>query len=133
MATLKPALRFHFARDLPVYTASQAVRDGGELSSINGVRVCDIPWRLHPSDLEMRVKNAFRDAAGPLGSLYALGIDAFRVINYLGHLTQSPTASIMGSTGTLRLDADGRIHRSLDWALVRNGRFTPLPAVVPGP
>ncbi|MCZ6890806.1 MAG: penicillin-binding protein activator, partial [Gammaproteobacteria bacterium] len=133
MATLKPALRFHFARDLPIYTASQAVRDGGELSSLNGVRVCDIPWRLHPSDLEMRVKNAFRDATGPLGSLYALGIDAFRVINHLAHLTQSPAASIVGSTGRLRLDADGRIRRSLDWALVRNGRFTPLPAVVPGP
>ena len=121
LLSLKPALDFHFAGDVPVYVPSTAL--GGALSRLEGVHVCNIPWRLHSSPL--------RTAAAPLptsrGSAtpwFAFGVDAYRLANQWYRLT-SLREPIWGSTGTLRLDSDGRINRELAWATVRGGRLVP--------
>lgn len=118
---LKRALEFHFAGALPIYAPSAAV--GAALRPIDGVRVCGIPWRLHP--------NGLRAAAAPLpasrGSSapwFAFGVDGFRLANQWQRLI-SRDAPIPGSTGTLLLGANGRIDRDLAWATVQGGRLVP--------
>ena len=124
LLALKPALDFHFAGDVPVYVPSTAL--GGALSGLEGVHVCNSPWRLYPSPL--------RTAAAPLptsrGSSapwFAFGVDAYRLANQWYRLT-SLREPIWGSTGTLRLDSDGRINRELAWATVRGGHLVPRPS-----
>ena len=118
---LKRALEYHFAGGLPVYAPSAAV--GAALRPLNGVHVCGIPWQLHP--------NSLRDAAAPLpasrGSSapwFAFGVDSFRLANQWQRLI-SRDAAIAGSTGTLLLGSNGRIHRQLAWATVQGGRLVP--------
>lgn len=118
---LKRALEFHFAGALPIYAPSAAV--GAALRPIDGVRVCGIPWRLHPDGL--------RAAAAPLpasrGSSapwFAFGVDGFRLANQWQRLI-SRDAPIPGSTGTLLLGQNGRIDRELAWATVQGGRLVP--------
>lgn len=118
---LKRALEYHFAGGLPIYAPSAAI--GAALRPINGVHVCGIPWQLHPGGL--------RDAAAPLpasrGSSapwFAFGVDGFRLANQWQRLL-SRDVPIAGSTGTLLLGSNGRIHRRLAWATVQGGRLVP--------
>ena len=123
LLALKPALNFHFAGDLPVYVWSRVPRGalGGRL---DGVYVCDMPWRLHPHALRDQAEAAFGDrAASPL---FALGVDGYRVANQLARLTTHGD-SIAGSTGVLTLTENGRVRRELAWAKAVGDRLVPLP------
>ena len=124
LLSLKPALEFHFAGDVPVYAPSTAL--GGALSRLEGVHVCNIPWRLHPSPLRTAAAS-LPTSSGSSAPWFAFGIDAYRLANQWYRLT-SLREPIWGSTGTLRLDSDGRINRELAWATVRGGRLVPRPS-----
>ena len=123
LLALKPALNFHFAGELPVYVWSRVPRRGlgGRL---DGVYVCDIPWRLHPHALREQAEAAFgARAASPL---FALGVDGYRVANQLARLTLHGE-SIAGGTGVLTLADDGRVRRELAWAKAVGDHLVPLP------
>ncbi len=124
LLALKPALDFHFAGGLPVYVPAPAMRGVG-LGRLTGVRVCDVPWRLHPSALRAEAMAAFPANREVSTALFALGVDGFRIANQLGRLMVHGE-SIAGSTGVLTLAGNGRIHRALAWAAVRDGRLAPL-------
>ena len=124
LMALKPALDFHFARELPVYVPSRAVR-GVAWARLDGVRVCDLPWRLHRQPLR-REAAAFATSRGAAADLFALGIDGFRVVNQLPRLAEYGQ-TIAGSTGMLRAGADGRIHRTPAWGEVAGGVLVAAP------
>ena len=120
LMALKPALDFHFAGDLPVYVSSRAVR-GVAWRRLEGVRVCDIPWRLHPQPLR-RAAAGFAASRGSAADLFALGIDGYRVVNQLPRLVEHGEG-IAGSTGVLRAGPGGRILRAPAWGRVERGRL----------
>lgn len=120
LRALKPALDYHYAGDLPTYAPSQSVRDGA-WSGFEGLRVCDLPWRLHESGLR-RATADLPSSRGALAAVFALGVDGFRVANQLSRLV-SHGESIAGSTGQLTLGAGGRIQRELAWGQVRDKRL----------
>lgn len=124
LMALKPALDFHFAEDLPVYAPSRAVR-GVAWARLNGLLVCDVPWRLHPQPLR-REAAAFAASRGAAADLFALGIDGFRVANQLPRLTMYGEA-IAGSTGLLRAGENGRIRRTPAWGRVVRGALVAIP------
>lgn len=126
LKSLKPALDFHFARDLPVFAPSPAI-DIADLERLEGVRVCDIPWRIHGDRLSDAVRAAFPLSRGSYAALFALGVDGYRLANQLPRLAQGRTP-IFGSTGTLFLGDDGRIRRELAWAEVQQGTLVPTTA-----
>jgi outer membrane PBP1 activator LpoA protein len=53
--------------------------------------------------------------------LYALGVDAYEVMNQMNQLLAAPQAGIAGATGTLYLTPNQQIQRLLTWAQIRNG------------
>ena len=124
LRSLKPALDFHFARDLPVFAPSPAI-DIADLQRLEGVRVCDIPWRIHTDGLGDSIRAAFPLSRGSYAALFALGVDGYRLANQLPRLLQGRTP-IAGSTGTLTLGDDGRIRRELAWAMVAEGALVPI-------
>ena len=123
--SLKPALDFHFAGNLPVFAPSTATLGSVDLSRLEGVRICAMPWTLDAGDLGESVHEAFPASRGTYASLFALGIDGFRLANQLHRLTVR-REPIPGSTGVLWLGDDGRIRRTLVWAKVIGGRLVPL-------
>ncbi len=114
---LVPALRFHFADDLPVYASSQAVRRtrSGALTTLAGFQVSELPWFLGDD----RVHGALAEPLGldgnPFASLVALGTDAYRLSERLGPVPELP---LLGSTGLLIPEEDGRFKRLLAWGVV---------------
>lgn len=111
---IKPTLAFNFAGDLPVYATSH-VYTGQENTTkdrdLNNIRFCDIPWVLAPNDIANTVANAV-PKQGIYSRLYALGVDAYRVLPRLPQLQRYPSSKLYGSTGELMLDTNQRIRRS---------------------
>lgn len=126
LASLKPALAFHFASDLPIYASSQAGRDVPNHDDLELLRICDMPWRLYPPQMKAEMREAFPNNRGTADALFAFGLDAYRLVNQMSRLTASTDGRIMGSTGILQLAPDGVIRREPVWALVEDGQFVPL-------
>jgi len=132
---LNPGLAYYFASDVPVYTSSQAVQglDRSGLGDLEGARVSQIPWRIGTDPVRTELEGAFADARGALSSLFAFGVDAYRIVDRLGTLSSLPHGRILGGTGILTFAEDGRVQRDLAWSIVRGGRIDPLPVIVMSP
>ena len=121
---LSPALAFYYADDLPVFATSQ-VNDVNATRinnlDLNGVQFLDIPWKLLPKDdLGDRIVNAWPAASGPLGPLFAMGMDSYNLLPRLKQLREFPNTRFYGTTGTIRIE-EQILHRDLTWATMENG------------
>jgi outer membrane PBP1 activator LpoA protein len=126
-------LRAQQAGALSVYASSHLYdgRAGGDAAAgLDGVIFCDIPWMLSPSSLSSseRTQSArFWPASMEANArLYALGIDAYNIVPYLGRLGNSPTTGYPGESGRLYLDAGQHLHRQLMWARYSGNTALPI-------
>ena len=124
---LRPALRFHFASHIPVFTTSQALRrvPRRDYRDLRGFNLSEIPWKLAASGIRNDVEAAFTGAAGPLAPFYALGVDAYRLADRLDLIVGLPQHRLLGGTGELSLQRDGRLRRDLGWQYVAGNELIP--------
>jgi len=124
---LVPALRFHFAQDLPVYTSSQSVRGASpqDLRELKGFLVSELPWFVLENSIYTEMNSAFNLSADPLSPLYALGVDAFRLCDRLPLFSDGAIVQLLGSTGALRLGDGGRFKRELAWGQIADRQLAP--------
>jgi hypothetical protein len=129
---LRPQVRFHLAGagqgDIPTYTLGDAYEPHPTANQeIEGVLFPDMPWMLHDDGLAGEVRRAanaaFGDSAARRGRLFAFGFDAFRIAS---SLQRGRSIEPRGLTGTLSLDAEGRVRRELEWVRIKSGVPTPL-------
>lgn len=123
---LKPLLRFHNTGDIPVYAMGRIFSGKLERTAdqdLNGIVFPITSWQLQTAGNTSLLPGSVRD--GSLGSLYALGMDAWRVLPWLPLLQKDPDLVFPGSAGALRLLSDGHLHREPAWAQFTAGR--PLP------
>jgi len=128
---LRPQLRFHLAGDIPTYTLGDAYEPHATANQeIDGMMFPDMPWMLGDQGLSGQVREAARQAFGEStsrrGRLFAFGYDAFRIAT---SLQRGAGVNPQGLTGTLSVDAQGRVRRELEWARIKNGVPTPLDRV----
>ena len=128
---IKPTLNFQYAGDVPVYATSHvfsASGDQAQYTDMNGVLFCETPWLLDTSSaLHQQVTREWPQAAGSLGRLYAMGIDAFTLSSRLQQLKALPDNRIPGVSGSLGLGTSQRIERQLPWAQFDGGQVKRLP------
>ncbi|MFC3681111.1 penicillin-binding protein activator [Bacterioplanoides pacificum] len=122
---IKPTLAFNFAGDLPVYATSHVF--SGTINrrkdrDLNGIRFCDVPWLLNPDELHHRIDNTLKNGQGGYARLYAMGVDAFRLLPRLKQLEAFPNSQVFGATGALTLDNQRRIHRKTQCTRFSNGQ-----------
>jgi outer membrane PBP1 activator LpoA protein len=125
---IHPQLSFYRASRVPVYATSQVYTgqaDQARDSDINGIVFCDMPWTLEHGGnwehLRDSVNEHWPANAARYPRLYALGLDAYRIVPYLGQLDSNMFGIYHGVSGNLSLDSQGQIHRSLRCAQFRNG------------
>jgi uncharacterized protein len=121
---IRPQLRFHYAGQLPVYSTS-GIYDPGRSSNVDldGVLFADMPWRVGGEGMEFMARfRAFGiQALERSGRLYAFGADAYRLVPLLHNRSPALGSGVHGLTGVLRLGADGKIQRELDWGRFERG------------
>jgi len=124
---IKPQLKFHHAQDLPVYATSHISSNTGSPDDdrdLNEINFVDIPWMLDGDNNPDRrqINRLWPDSSQSFSRLFALGIDAYRLIPSLRRLMINPEESMMHNTGRLAIDKNGRVKRSLLLATYENGR-----------
>jgi uncharacterized protein len=129
--SLRPALRFHLAEDLPVYATSDVFEPNVDANNdLEGIIFPDMPWVISPDAVSTELREALSKhwpvRARGRGRLYAFGFDAYRLVPLLKAGRFGRQHAIPGMTGLLSLDETGRVHRELDWARVSNGKAVPV-------
>ena len=136
---LRPLFRFHHAGDLPLYATSHCFEghvDRGRDQDMNGIRFCDAPWLLDPAfaPLRQRTQQLWPESTRQYPRLYAFGHEALHLLAWLS--APAPVglgAAHAGASGSLSLDASGRIHRELAWARMQQGAPERLEPLIPAP
>ncbi len=130
---LEPQLRFYYANGVPTYSTSDAFDPNPTANQdLDGLRFLDMPWML--GDPLANAVHAVTARAWPAGGpdrgrLFAFGFDAYHLAVALFVRHEAPgSLELNGLTGELRVDADGRVHRSLIWARIQDGQIKILPA-----
>jgi outer membrane PBP1 activator LpoA protein len=122
----RPQLRFQGAGDIPAYATSEAF-DGRAGDELQGLIFPDIDWMIAP---QAPVVAALRAAAvealddTPRRSrLFALGHDAWLLQSAVrAGRSPSSAAPLSGAVGSLFVDEDGRVQRSLRFARIDDGQ-----------
>ncbi|MGB5333493.1 MAG: penicillin-binding protein activator [Woeseiaceae bacterium] len=128
---LKAQLKFHYSGDLPVYSTSSIYSlDDRSNADLNGIMFADTPWVIDPQPWIAELSREFAEywpAERRLARLHAMGYDAYNLIAALFASRGGTMVELDGATGTLFLDAGGRVHRRLAWAQFQQGRVVALP------
>lgn len=130
---VKPLLKFFYAGDIPVY-ATASIYSGIHAQrfdkDLNQVIFCAAPWSLANNTIEpnlyQQLKSASPERFSQNSKYYALGIDAFHIIQQLGRLNLSQQQTLQGTTGILSLTNQHRIVRQLPCAQFHNGNLVPI-------
>jgi len=129
---IKPALRFHYAGDIPTYATSAVYQPGTtDNTDLNGILFPDIPWLLEPTQNVADHRAALLRHWGPgaerRARFYAMGYDSYHLSAMLHNRSGRNSLDMNGMTGTLTADSDGVLHRSLKWARIERGTTRTLP------
>ena len=110
-------MKFYYADELPIYASSHAYEPGKEklLRELDGLVYNDIPFIVNPE------RYADSGAVQEFPRLYALGKDAYRLINAIRRIAISST-ELDGATGYISVDENRRLHRRLNWAKFNKGK-----------
>jgi hypothetical protein len=109
---LVPALRFHFADNLPVFATSQTAR-GDNLKILAGFELTEMPLFVAPTPAQQALIDAFSLQDSPLAELYALGFDAYQVATWLPILNPQSQVALPAASGYLWMEPGGRFRRDL--------------------
>jgi len=121
---LKPQFKFHYAGEIPVYATSHAFT--GQINKqadrdIDDLNFLDMPWILNkPSKAKQSLINYWPEQQR-YTRFFALGVDAYNLIPFLGRLQEKSYERFSGQTGNLYLDPLNRIHRELLSAKFKRG------------
>ena len=128
---IRPLLRYYYAGNVPVYSISLLFTPvhSTQNEDLDSIIFCAMPWILLkpeslPSNLfviRQHIASLWPQSLRRHPELYALGIDAYHLIDQLNQLSQSPQVGFSGATGTLFLTPNGHIFRQLLWAKMING------------
>jgi outer membrane PBP1 activator LpoA protein len=104
-----PLLKYYYANHVPIY-ATSAVYSGNpspQDSDLNGVIFSDIPWVFSANNRSNR--------------LYAVGRDAYLLINQIPRMRQLPNFPLYGATGALTLTSQQQVYRRVAWVQMHDG------------
>ena len=120
---------------LPVYATSQLFNGNTDTLTnydLNNTRFVDMPWLLQPDHPAVMV---FSHANTPLEPdmerLYALGIDAFRLLQIMLGNSYRDALPLDGVTGLISLNRHHQFQRKAIPAQIKQGRGQPLESKSP--
>ena len=129
---LAPQLRFHDAGDIPAYATSaiHEPADGARDFDLNGIVFPDAPMLVAPDDtatfLRRELETHWPQRASRWVRFYGMGFDAYHLMTSL-YAPGTPGWPLVGISGRLSPDGQGKIRRNLPFAQFRDGRPVPLP------
>ena len=117
--------------DLPdLYTSSRGnnrVRGVGELGELRDITFTDVPLIVNPNDpLSIKHHRIWPKQSNDITRLYALGMDAYTLINALPEMKINPYYQLKAQSGILSLNKQCVIQRDLSWGKFGAQGFAPI-------
>ncbi|MFK8067646.1 MAG: penicillin-binding protein activator [Gammaproteobacteria bacterium] len=126
---IRPQLLFHRASRIPVIATSHTfgLPPRGEPDlDLEGVIIGDMPWLIENQEIDpespLSMQQNWPDDNAAFLRLFALGIDAYKVIPQLGRLRLQIGEAFVGETGNLSMNENAQIQRELAWAKFLRGK-----------
>ena len=122
--SIMPALKFHHAGDIPVYSTSHVYTGNKNKSAdldLNGLTFCDLPWTLIADNQLNETFNKNWPEQQNYTRLFALGIDSYHILYNLNLLSKYEYARFSGQTGNIYMNENNHLHRELLWAKFKKG------------
>ena len=126
---IRPQLLFHRASRIPVITTSHAfgLPPRGEPDlDLEGVIIGDMPWMIRHQEIDpetpLSMQQNWPDDNAAFLRLFALGMDAYRIIPQLGRLRLQVGGKFEGETGNLFMNEYAQVQRDLIWAKFLRGK-----------
>lgn len=93
---------------------------------MNGLQFSDIPFFKDADAAQFKKTVATTKGDYSLMRLYAMGADAWLLVNHFNEFRQVPGYNISGLTGKLSADSNCNIERDMTWFQYNNGSIEPL-------
>lgn len=129
---LVPQLKFHRSGTLPLFATSHAYTghaDPQQDIDLNELLITDIPWMFTSESNQDPAYQAMQGQTQTMGGLlrlYAMGVDAYRLLPELNQLSTDNSRAYEGATGRLSLNELGQVQREMQWGRFRQGSLQPL-------
>lgn len=130
---IRPQLKFYRASNIPVYATSSVypgTPNPGANRDEDGITFCDTPWTLSEKPRitkpRSRIKQLWPQAFASYPRLFALGLDAYRLIPLVNARALAPGTHFQGYTGSLYNNGQGRILRGLKCGRFKNGKVVAI-------
>ncbi len=128
---INPSLSYLYAGELPVYSTSDIYSGKNrplEDRDLNEVIFGEAPWLLgERPKLFSEIGELLPQGSAQIMRLQAFALDAFYLYPRLPLLKFMGERGLKGNTGTLILNADNKITRSLRWVKITSG----IPEIIP--
>ncbi|MEE2803824.1 MAG: penicillin-binding protein activator [Pseudomonadota bacterium] len=126
---IKPQIDFHHAHNLAVYGLNSnytGTPDPVKDLDLEGIVFGDMPWVLNHGGSSQALRNRVPEQQSRNGTvldrLFALGMDAYGLINNISEMQRNPDLTYLGMTGDLSVTATGRIQRRLEWFQIHGAK-----------
>ncbi len=123
-----------FADIIPVYASSRShsnFNDKNSSSSTNdlqGLTFTQMPWLLNSKQqnkpLTKLSERLWPKRTDSLSRIFAMGFDSYNLLGKVSQMKRAPYVRHFGQTGTLKLNAENVITRSLIWGRYQNDEVT---------
>ncbi|OOF69652.1 penicillin-binding protein activator [Rodentibacter caecimuris] len=129
LSEMKGYLDNNNGSNIKIYTSSRSNASSNSAdfrTQMNGVQFSDIPFFKESASSQYQTVNNSTGGEYQLMRLYAMGADAWLLINRFNELRQIPGYSVSGLTGQLSADKNCNIERNMTWYQYQNGNIIPI-------
>ncbi len=118
-----------FAEIIPVYASSRShssKQDSSKNTDLRNLVFTEIPWLLKSqqqnSQLAALSKSLWPSRSDSLQRIFAMGFDSLFLVDNIQKMKQRPYVRYYGQTGTLKLNSNNTLSRSLLWGIYQKDK-----------
>jgi len=118
-----------FAKIIPVYASSRShssKQDSSKNTDLRNLVFTEIPWLLKSqqqnSQLAALSKSLWPSRSDSLQRIFAMGFDSLFLVDNIQKMKQRPYVRYFGQTGTLKLNSNNTLSRSLLWGVYQKDK-----------
>lgn len=119
-------------KTVPVFATSRSIAyddTKNQWRDLQNVRFLDMPWMMPDNqwaDFKTSVENLWPRRSTQMSRLFAFGVDAYNLLPHVPVLMTLSQTEFQALTGTLHIDKQGNIVRTLPQAVIRNQSVRPV-------
>jgi len=122
-----------FAKIIPVYASSRShssKQDSSKNTDLRNLIFTEMPWFLpsqqQNSQLTALSKSLWPSRSDSLQRIFAMGFDSLFLVDNITKMKQRPYVRYYGQTGTLKLNSNNTLSRSLLWGIYQKDKVAEI-------